>query len=146
MEGFQNKCFSTTFHHHFQAKNCIFGYRFHFEGKNDVWISQGGRVKPVIHRRQQDLTAYCPIVYCACRCSSMWKFHLFLVNVTSQYFPMGKDWTTLDSGMGPPFKWWMQILPLEVSWWFCGDLILWSSYVHEHKLHTQWEIIKTYMK
>ena len=45
MEGFQNKFFQTTFHHHFQAKNDIFGYRFHFEGKNDVGISQVRRVK-----------------------------------------------------------------------------------------------------
>ena len=29
---------------HFLTKNCIFGYRFHFEGKNEVWISQVGRV------------------------------------------------------------------------------------------------------
>ena len=30
-----NKFFQTTFHHHFQAKNDIFGLRFHFEGKNN---------------------------------------------------------------------------------------------------------------
>ena len=29
----------------FSAKNCIFRYRFHFEGKNAVWISQVRRVK-----------------------------------------------------------------------------------------------------
>ena len=26
------------------VQNCIFGYRFHFEGKNDVWITQVRRV------------------------------------------------------------------------------------------------------
>ena len=35
------------FHHHFQAKIDIFGNRFHFEGKNDVGISQVRRVKPI---------------------------------------------------------------------------------------------------
>ena len=33
------------FHHHLQAKKCIFVHRFHFEGKNDVQISQVRRVK-----------------------------------------------------------------------------------------------------
>ena len=36
MEEFQNYFFQTTFHYHYQAKNCIFRQRFHFEGKNDV--------------------------------------------------------------------------------------------------------------
>jgi hypothetical protein len=36
MEEFQKYFFYTTFHHHFKAKNCILGYRFNFEGKNDV--------------------------------------------------------------------------------------------------------------
>ena len=44
MKGFQNNFFQTTFHHHFQAKIDIFGNRFHFEGKNDVGISQVRRV------------------------------------------------------------------------------------------------------
>ena len=34
--GISKKKFWTTFHHHFYAKNGIFGYRFHFEGKNNV--------------------------------------------------------------------------------------------------------------
>ena len=29
----------------FLNQTCIFGYRFHFEGKNNVWISQVRRVK-----------------------------------------------------------------------------------------------------
>ena len=43
--GISKIFFLDHFFHHFQAKNCIFGYRFHFEGKNDVWISQVRRVK-----------------------------------------------------------------------------------------------------
>ena len=45
MEGIQNKFFYTTFHHQFQATLDIFGNRFHFEGKNDVGISQVRLVK-----------------------------------------------------------------------------------------------------
>ena len=29
----------------FLGQNCIFGYKFHFEGKNDLWISQVRHVK-----------------------------------------------------------------------------------------------------
>ena len=38
MEGFQNNFCRPLF-------TIIFGYRFHFEGKTDVWISQVRRIK-----------------------------------------------------------------------------------------------------
>ena len=43
MEGFQNKFFRPLFTILFRPK-MVFGYRFHFEGKTDVWISQVRRV------------------------------------------------------------------------------------------------------
>ena len=55
MEGFWNNFFYTTFHLHFLAKNGIFGYRFHFEGKNDVLIIQVRRVKKVsVHQNKMN--------------------------------------------------------------------------------------------
>ena len=43
--GISKYIFLVRFHHHFWAKNCIFGYRFYFEGKKDISISQVERVK-----------------------------------------------------------------------------------------------------
>ena len=45
MEKFQKDYFQTTFHHHFQPKNGVFGYRFHFEGKKDDCFIALKRVK-----------------------------------------------------------------------------------------------------
>jgi hypothetical protein len=44
-EEFQKYFFYTIFHHRFLAKNFIHRYRFHFEGENDVWISQLRHIK-----------------------------------------------------------------------------------------------------
>ena len=37
--------FREYFSRSFIGQNGIFGYRFHFAGKNDAWISQVRRVK-----------------------------------------------------------------------------------------------------
>ena len=42
--GISKIFFLDHFSPSFYAKNCIFGYRFHFAGKTDVWISQVRRV------------------------------------------------------------------------------------------------------
>ena len=44
------KKFYTPFHYHFQTKNYHFRYIFHFEGKNDAWISHVRRVKCIISK------------------------------------------------------------------------------------------------
>ena len=43
--GISKYIFLDHFHHHFQAKNYILGYRFHFEGKNDGCFTAIQRVK-----------------------------------------------------------------------------------------------------